>query len=58
MHHNIFIIDQQIVITGSYNFSCSTEEMNDQNVLVIYNTDIAQEFIKDFERVQAQTEIE
>ena len=58
MHHKVFVIDEQIVITGSYNFSRSAEERNDENILVIYNTDIAQEFLKEFERVQAQTEME
>jgi phosphatidylserine/phosphatidylglycerophosphate/cardiolipin synthase-like enzyme len=58
MHHKVFIIDEQIVVTGSYNFSRSAEERNDENIIIIYNTDIAQEFIKEFERVQAQIEIE
>ena len=56
MHHKVFIIDEKIVITGSYNFSRSAEERNDENILVIYNSDIAQEFLKEFERVQAQAE--
>jgi phosphatidylserine/phosphatidylglycerophosphate/cardiolipin synthase-like enzyme len=54
MHHKVFIIDEQIVVTGSYNFSRSAEERNDENILVIYNTDIAREFLKEFERVKAQ----
>ena len=54
MHHKVFIIDEQIVITGSYNFSRSAEERNDENILVFYNTDIAEEFLKEFERVKAQ----
>jgi len=57
MHHKVFIIDEQIVITGSYNFSRSAEERNDENILVIYNTDIAQEFLKEFTRVQAQATV-
>ena len=54
MHHKVFIIDEKIVVTGSYNFSASAEEKNDENILVIYNTDIAQEFLKEFKRVQTQ----
>jgi phosphatidylserine/phosphatidylglycerophosphate/cardiolipin synthase-like enzyme len=57
MHHKVFIIDNQIVITGSYNFSRSAEERNDENILVIYNTDIAQEFLKEFKRVQAEARV-
>ncbi|MBT3336605.1 MAG: DUF1669 domain-containing protein [Anaerolineae bacterium] len=56
MHHKVFIIDEEIVITGSYNFSRSAEERNDENIIVIFNADIAQEFLKEFQRVQAQTE--
>ena len=54
MHHKVFIIDEQIVITGSYNFSRSAEERNDENILVIYNTDIAEAFLDEFQRVRAQ----
>jgi phosphatidylserine/phosphatidylglycerophosphate/cardiolipin synthase-like enzyme len=31
MHHKVFIIDQKIVAFGSYNFSLSAEERNDEN---------------------------
>ena len=54
MHHKVFIIDQRIVITGSYNFSRSAEERNDENILVIYNIEIAREFLKEFERVSGE----
>jgi phosphatidylserine/phosphatidylglycerophosphate/cardiolipin synthase-like enzyme len=53
MHHKVFIIDRAIVIFGSYNFSASAEEQNDENLLVIYNPQIAAEFLKEFERVYA-----
>lgn len=56
MHHKVFIIDERIVITGSYNFSLSAEERNDENILVIYNSEIAEEFLKEFDRVQVQAE--
>jgi phosphatidylserine/phosphatidylglycerophosphate/cardiolipin synthase-like enzyme len=51
MHHKVFIIDEKIVVLGSYNFSQSAEVRNDENILVIYNAAIAQEFIKEFQRV-------
>ncbi len=57
LHHKVFIIDEEIVITGSYNFSSSAEERNDENILVIYNSDIAHEFLKEFERVYAQAQL-
>jgi len=54
MHHKVFIIDQRIVITGSYNFSRSAEERNDENILVIHNIAIAREFLMEFERVSGE----
>ena len=54
MHHKVFIIDDEIVITGSYNFSASAEKRNDENILVIYNTDIAEAFLEEFQRVRIQ----
>ena len=49
--HKVFIIDGKIVAFGSYNFSQSAEERNDENVLIVYNEAIAGEFLKEFERV-------
>lgn len=56
MHHKVFIIDEKIVVLGSYNFSQSAEERNDENILIIYNEVIAQEFIKEFQRVYSQAQ--
>lgn len=53
MHHKVIVIDRSIVILGSYNFSQNAEKQNDENLLVIYNPLIAEEFIKEFERVYA-----
>jgi len=56
MHHKIFIIDDKIVITGSYNFSNSAETRNDENVLIIYDESIADFFMQEFWRVYAKAE--
>lgn len=56
MHHKVFIIDEQIVVMGSYNFSQSAEERNDENLLIIYNPDIARQFVLEFMRVQEQAQ--
>ena len=53
MHHKVMIIDQSIVIFGSYNFTNSAETRNDENLLVIYNREIAAQFIAEFQRVYA-----
>lgn len=51
MHHKVFIVDEKIVVLGSYNFSRAAEERNDENVLIIYNEKIAEFFVQEFERV-------
>jgi phosphatidylserine/phosphatidylglycerophosphate/cardiolipin synthase-like enzyme len=51
MHHKVMIIDKQIVVTGSYNFSASAEQVNDENLLVIYSPQITAEFMREFQRV-------
>ena len=56
MHHKFYIIDEEIVITGSYNFSRSAEERNDENTLMIYNADIAAQYLEEFQRVIAKTQ--
>jgi phosphatidylserine/phosphatidylglycerophosphate/cardiolipin synthase-like enzyme len=54
MHHKVFIIDGEIVVLGSYNFSRSAEERNDENLLIIHNEEIAQQFMQEFQRVWDQ----
>jgi phosphatidylserine/phosphatidylglycerophosphate/cardiolipin synthase-like enzyme len=51
MHHKVILIDNQIVILGSYNFSRNAEESNDENTLIIHNADLAAQFLAEFERV-------
>ena len=55
MHHKIIIIDEEIVIFGSYNFTNSAETRNDENLLIVYNEQIAAQFLAEFQRVYGQT---
>lgn len=56
MHHKVFIVDGQTVVFGSYNFSLSAEESNDENLLIIQNTAIATSFTEEFQRVFSQAQ--
>jgi phosphatidylserine/phosphatidylglycerophosphate/cardiolipin synthase-like enzyme len=56
MHHKVIIIDESIVVLGSYNFTNSAETRNDENLIVIYNEQIAAEFMKEFIRVHSQAQ--
>src|SRR5574342_720930 len=50
VHHKVFIIDENTVITGSYNPSESANEKNDENIVIIRDANIAQQFEKEFVR--------
>ncbi len=51
MHHKVVIIDGEIVITGSYNFSYSAEDRNDENVLIIRDKALATLYEGEFNRI-------
>jgi len=51
MHHKVFIIDNQTVITGSMNPSEGGNKVNDENVMIINDKNVAKLFLEEFERV-------
>lgn len=53
LHHKTIIIDDHIVMTGSYNFTASAEQDNDENLLIIDDTTIAQQYLGEFDRMFA-----
>ena len=53
LHHKVIVVDERYVITGSMNFSTNAEKSNDENVFIIDNSEIAQLYINEFERVWA-----
>jgi phosphatidylserine/phosphatidylglycerophosphate/cardiolipin synthase-like enzyme len=55
-HHKVFLIDDEIVITGSLNFSENADESNDENVVIVANGDIAAQYLGEFERRWAEAE--
>jgi len=58
MHHKVVIIDGRIVITGSYNFSASAAESNDENLLIITNPELASRYQAEFEKVYAAGQVQ
>lgn len=51
MHHKVIIIDDDILITGSFNFTVSADKANDDNILVIHNPAVAGLYLHEFDRV-------
>ena len=58
MHHKVFIIDRQIVAFGSFNYTNSGNDNNDENTLIIHDPEFASYFIEEFELVWAEAEEE
>ena len=56
MHHKVIIIDRKIVITGSYNFTASAEESNDENVVIIFSPVVAAKYMEEFQHVYEQAQ--
>ncbi len=56
MHHKVLIIDGQIVVTGSFNFSRSAEERNDENTLVLHDPQLAVLYLGEFEKVFSEAQ--
>ena len=50
LHHKFFIIDEKIIITGSYNPSNNANKNNDENIIIIHNKDIASKYLYEFQR--------
>jgi len=55
-HHKVIVIDEQIVITGSLNFSENADNSNDENVIIISDPAIAKLYLQEFDRRWAEAE--
>lgn len=53
MHNKFCVIDNQKVITGSYNWSENAENKNDENAAVMYDNDCASSYSVEFRRLFA-----
>jgi phosphatidylserine/phosphatidylglycerophosphate/cardiolipin synthase-like enzyme len=51
MHHKVMILDGEWVVLGSYNFTRSAEEKNDENLLILHDPELASQFLLEFERI-------
>lgn len=51
MHHKVIVIDERLVMTGSYNFSKSANKKNDENLIMLDDPEIAREYLREFSRI-------
>jgi len=54
MHHKFAVIDSEVVITGSYNWTASAGEMNNENLLVIRDPPLASRYKQEFYRLWSE----
>jgi len=51
LHHKVFVVDNQTVVTGSFNPTLSADTKNDENILIIHDEKIAKRFLDEFESI-------
>lgn len=56
LHHKVIIIDDRIVITGSYNFTKSAERDNDETLVIIADPQLAEQYRAEWMRVDKQAQ--
>jgi phosphatidylserine/phosphatidylglycerophosphate/cardiolipin synthase-like enzyme len=56
-HNKIMIVDNEIVITGSFNFTKAAEDRNAENLLVIHNRELAARYTDNWRQHEAHSEI-
>ncbi len=51
MHHKFALFDGKAVLTGSYNWTRSAEQYNEENIIVSHDSRLVRAFIKQFEKL-------
>ena len=55
-HNKVMVIDGEIVITGSFNFTKAAEEKNAENLLVIRDKALAEKYIRNWQEHEGNSE--
>lgn len=51
MHHKFAIIDDEILLTGSFNWTRSATKYNQENILITDNADIVSPYLQEYDRL-------
>ncbi len=57
LHHKVFIIDHKTVVLGSFNFSKSADDANDENLLIVTDAELARSFEDEYELLAKATKL-
>ena len=55
MHNKLMIVDNLVVLTGSFNWSSSGEESNNENLIVIKNSYVVNMCEEEFEKIWSES---
>jgi phosphatidylserine/phosphatidylglycerophosphate/cardiolipin synthase-like enzyme len=56
-HHKVFIIDEEIVVTGSFNISSNATSSNDENMVIVHDADLAAQYLAEYERMEKMASV-
>ena len=56
-HNKIMIIDSQVVITGSFNFTRAAEDRNAENLLVVHDGEMAKRYTENWHVHEGHSEV-
>ncbi len=56
MHHKLAIIDDRTVLTGSFNYTRSANEINDENLVVLSSPELAARYEQAFQELWSRCE--
>lgn len=56
MHHKFCILDNRILLTGSYNWTQNAERLNLENIIISTELELIKQFLQCFEALVAKTE--
>jgi phosphatidylserine/phosphatidylglycerophosphate/cardiolipin synthase-like enzyme len=56
MHHKFVLLDQSVLLTGSYNWTFASEERNYENLLVLREAKIIDAYHQEFETLWSEAE--
>lgn len=54
MHHKVVIVDDRLVALGSFNFTQSAQELNDESMLIVHHPGVVEAYREEFVRLFAQ----
>ncbi len=55
-HNKVIVIDREVVITGSFNFTKAAEEKNAENLVVLRSKELAKAYIENWQNHKAHSE--